>query len=71
VATGLASQGTPDYVVDAVLGHTPQKLKRTYNRYQPVREMRVWLAVWSSELERIVAGKAARGDVVPLVRANA
>jgi integrase len=71
VATGLASLGTPDYVVDAVLGHTPQKLKRTYNRYQPVREMRVWLTAWSSELERIVAGKAARADVVPLVRANA
>jgi len=57
--------------VDAVLGHTPQKLKRTYNRYQPIREMRLWLATWSSELERIVAEKAARGDVVPLVRANA
>ena len=70
VATGLASLGAPAYVVDAVLGHTPQKLKRTYNRYQPIREMRVWLATWSSELERIVAGKAARGEVVPLVRAN-
>jgi integrase len=70
VATGLASLGTPDYVVDAVLGHTPQKLKRTYNRYQPVREMRVRLAAWSSELERIIAGKTLRGDVVPLVRAN-
>ena len=71
VATGLASQGAPDHVVDAVLGHTPQKLKRTYNRYQPIREMRLWLATWSSELERIVAGEPARGQVVPLVRANA
>lgn len=71
VATGLASLGAPDFVVDAVLGHTPQKLKRTYNRYQPIRETRVWLTAWSLELERIVAGKAARGDVVPIARANA
>jgi integrase len=71
VATGLASLGTPDYVVEAVLGHTPQKLKRTYNRYQPIREMRIWLGRWSSELERIVAGRAARGEVIPLARANA
>lgn len=71
VATGLASLGTPEHIIDAVLGHTPQKLKRTYNRYQPIREMRASLAAWSAELERIVAGKTTRGDVVPLVRVNA
>jgi integrase len=71
VATGLASLGTPDYIVDAVLGHTPQRLRRTYNRYQPVRETRVALAAWAAELERIVSGQTGRGDVVPLFRANA
>ncbi len=70
VATGLASLGTPDHVIDAVLGHTPQKLKRTYNRYQPVREMHVALAAWSTELERVVDGRTGRGDVVVFARAN-
>ena len=70
VATGLASLGTPDHVIDAVLGHTPQKLKRTYNRYQPVREMHVALAAWSAELERVVDGRTGRGDVVVFARAN-
>jgi integrase len=71
VATRLASLGAPDYIVDAVLGHTPQRLRRTYNRYQPVQETRTALTAWSAELERIVAGQTGRGDVVPLLRANA
>jgi integrase len=32
VATRLAELGTLDAIVEAVLGHTPAKLKRTYNR---------------------------------------
>jgi hypothetical protein len=52
--------GTLDAVVEAVLGHTPAKLKRTYNRYQPIKEMRVALDAWSSALDRIVKGKLVR-----------
>lgn len=64
VATRLSQMGTLDAVVEAVLGHTPPKLKRTYNRYQPIKEMRVALEAWSSALDRIARGKrrsATRG----------
>jgi integrase len=60
VATRLSQMGTLDAVVEAVLGHTRPKLKRTYNRYQPIREMRVALDAWSSALDRIVRGKSVR-----------
>jgi integrase len=59
VATRLAQLSTLDAIVEAALGHTPPKLKRTYNCYQPVREMRSALQAWSVQLERIVAGQAA------------
>ena len=52
VATGLAELGTLDPIVEAVLGHTPPGLKRTYNRYQPIREMRVALEGWAAQLQR-------------------
>jgi integrase len=60
VATRLSQMGTLDAVVEAVLGHTPPKLKRTYNRYQPIKEMRVALDAWSAALDRIVGSKPGR-----------
>jgi integrase len=36
VATRLAQLSTLDAILEAALGHTPPKLKRTYNCYQPV-----------------------------------
>jgi integrase len=71
VATRLAQLGALDAIVEAVLGHTPPKLKRTYNRYQPVREMRSALQAWSAHLERIVAGQAAAAArVLPMANAG-
>lgn len=71
VATRLAELGTLDAIVEAVLGHTATKLKRTYNRYQPVREMRSALQAWSTGLERIVEGRADEGaKVLPMARAK-
>jgi integrase len=55
VATRIAALGTLDPIVEAVLGHTPPGLKRTYNRYQPIREMRVALDAWSTELDDLLA----------------
>lgn len=70
VATGLAALGTPPAIVSAVLGHTPPGPAATqvYNRYAPVREMRVALEAWAAHLAGVVSGEARRASVVPLLR---
>jgi len=57
VATGLATLGTADAVVEAVLGHTAPVLQRTYNLYSPVPEMRAALEAWAARLDRILSGE--------------
>ncbi len=65
VATGLATLGAADYVVEAALGHRQPKLRRTYNRYYPIRELRTALEGWYLHLEGI-ARPGKRGLVVPM-----
>ncbi len=57
VATGLDTLGTAPHVREAVLGHTPPRLERTYSRYSPVPEMRAALEAWSIHLARLVSGQ--------------
>ena len=48
-----------------MLGHVVgSKLVRTYDHYNFAGEVRQALLLWSAELERIVAGEAAK--IVPL-----
>ncbi len=63
--------GVPPYVVDAVLGHTPAKLTRTYMTLWPVREMAAALDSWERHLSRIISGKGKtrKGAFVPFARA--
>ena len=63
-ATGLAALGTLDTIVEHVLGHAQPGLKATYNRYQPLREMRTALDSWSRHVDAIVSGEAKADNVV-------
>jgi len=56
VATRLAEMGTHVPIVEAILGHRPPRLVRTYQVHAPVGEMRAALERWSAELGRIVIG---------------
>lgn len=56
VATRLAEMGTHVPIIEAILGHRPPRLVRTYQVHAPVREMRAALERWSAELDRIITG---------------
>jgi integrase len=69
VRTRLAEMGVPENVAEAVLGHTLPRLIRTYNRHEPVPEMRAALEAWSARLEGIVNGTARLAQVIAFARA--
>lgn len=47
----------PPHVAEAVLGHLPPKIIRTYSpQWEPLEEMHAALAAWSTELARIARG---------------
>jgi len=54
VSNGLAQLGTAPHVKEAILGHAPDKLARTYSNHVPLLEMRAALEKWSQELQRII-----------------
>src|SRR5262245_8904455 len=54
VATRLAEMGTHVPIIEAILGHRPPRLVRTYQVHAPVGEMRTALERWSAELDRII-----------------
>lgn len=55
LASRLAAKGTAPHVVDAVLGHRPPRLVRTYQVYTHEKEMRAALESWSRTLDRILS----------------
>jgi integrase len=57
VRTRLREMGVLQDVSEAILSHTPPRLIRTYDRYQPIPEMRVALEAWGARLEGIVSGR--------------
>lgn len=68
VRTRLAEMGVSENVAEAVLGHTPPRLVRTYNRHEPVPEMRAALEAWSARLDAILNGTARLAEVVAFAR---
>ena len=61
----LSRIGVRPDIAERVLGHlVGSKLVRTYDHYNFAGEVRQALLLWSAELERIVAGEAAK--IVPL-----
>lgn len=69
VRTRLAEIGVPENVAEAVLGHTLPRLVRTYNRHEPVPEMRSALEAWSARLDAILNGTTRQAEVVAFARA--
>lgn len=68
VATRLAGSGVPVYLIEAVLGHRPPRLVRTYQRHTYVPEQRSALEAWSAKLAGVLAGKAEGAEGLPLAR---
>jgi integrase len=64
----LTDAGVALHVAEAVLGHLPPVIVRTYSpQWEPLREMRLALEAWSRELSSIARGQEHRGaDVVPI-----
>jgi integrase len=61
VRTGLAALNVPAEVAEAVLGHLPPKLSRTYNLHAYVPQMLVALESWARKLDAIVRGVEHEG----------
>jgi integrase len=54
VATELDRMGVAPNIREAILGHAPDKLTRTYSKHVPLLEMRQALQKWSERLEEII-----------------
>lgn len=53
----LTEQGCAPHVAEAILGHVPSGLTRTYSpAWEPVPEMRAALVAWGAQLETIIGG---------------
>jgi integrase len=62
--TRLAQLGTPADIGERILGHVASKVRRAYDHFDYVPQMRSALEAWAREVEKIVE----RGDnIVPIV----
>jgi integrase len=68
VRTRLAEMGVAPHIAQAILGHALPRIEGTYNRYEPVPEMRAALEAWSDRLSSLLAGQTRRAQVIPLAR---
>jgi integrase len=57
VSTNLAALSVNSDVIDRILNHTPDKLRRTYNRHSYLPQMREALGIWEHELKKITQHK--------------
>ena len=62
VSTHMARLGIEENVVEAVLAHRAQGVKRIYNRWQYLPQKRAALALWEAEIIRLATeeGVAAK-----------
>jgi integrase len=71
-ASHMARLGVAPHVCERILNHsggsTMSVIARTYNTHSYQAEMRQALELWAAEVQRIVAGEAAK--VVPLMAAG-
>ncbi len=65
VRTRLREMGTSQDVSEAILSHARPRLIRTYDRYEPVPEMRPALEAWSARLEAILSASPEGRKVIP------
>lgn len=69
VRTRLSELDIMDEVAEAVIGHVPSKLNRTYNHSERLRVKLDALTRWEGSLEELVEGKGADNVVALPVRA--
>jgi integrase len=69
VRTRLREMGVLQDVSEAILSHTPPRLVRTYDRYEPIPEMRAALEAWGARLHGILAGEVPRAEMGPVTTA--
>jgi integrase len=55
-ATTLARLGTAPHIIEAILGHLPPRIVRTYVRYDLAAEQRAALERWAEHLAGVVGG---------------
>lgn len=53
-ATGLASIGCPDEIIDEIQNHKKRGVIRTYNRYRYDKEKQEWLTKWTDHLSKLI-----------------
>jgi len=63
-SSGLARLGVDEEVRERLLGHIPEKLKRTYNVYDFMLEKKRALDVWSTRVQEIVDTPAVGSTIV-------
>lgn len=66
VGTRLSALGFNRLVIDKVLNHKDTSVGGIYDRHSYDREKRQALEAWAQELDRLVTGKAAPSNVLPL-----
>lgn len=54
-ATGLASLGCSDEIIDEVQNHKKRGIIRTYNRYRYDKEKQEWLTRWAEYLSQVLS----------------
>jgi integrase len=69
VRTRLREMGILQDVSEAILSHASPRLVRTYDRYQPIPEMRAALEAWGARLQDILAGEVPRAQMGPVTTA--
>jgi integrase len=68
-STAMGELGVLPTVIERVLNHRQEKLKRTYQRYGYDREKRLALEAWAARLLEITSGKQPQSNVVKLAQA--
>jgi hypothetical protein len=65
--TALARLGVQDHVAEQALGHGKRGLvRRTYDTWSYLPEVRRALALWAAEVDRIVSPERGGAAVLPL-----
>jgi integrase len=66
--TRLAKLGTPADIGERILGHVASSVRRAYDHFDYVPQMRAALEGWAREVGRIVKNKKGRRHVVSTAR---
>ena len=65
--TGLSAAGVSETVAELVIGHTRKGIAAVYDLHRFDAEKRSALEAWERRLDRILAGKPADSNIVPMV----